>query len=54
MKKNLVKLNQENKAVELEWEITQKYLAHVSVNEKDKKEKTSNLQAQKHQVGTSR
>lgn len=35
MKKKLVTLTQEKKAVELEWAVLQKYLVDVDVNDKD-------------------
>lgn len=52
MKKKLVKLKQENKGVQLDGAVLQKYLFHLNMNDKDGQEKTSTLQTQQHQVGT--
>nr|XP_006236137.2 disks large homolog 5-like [Rattus norvegicus] len=49
MKKKLVKLKQENKGVQLDGAVLQKYLFHLNMNDKDGQEKTSTLQTQQHQ-----
>uniref|UniRef100_F1LX92 Spermatogenesis associated glutamate (E)-rich protein 4C like 3 n=1 Tax=Rattus norvegicus TaxID=10116 RepID=F1LX92_RAT len=54
MKKKLVKLKQENKGVQLDGAVLQKYLFHLNMNDKDGQEKTSTLQTQQHQFETAR
>lgn len=54
MKKKLVKLKQENKGVQLDGAVLQKYLFHLNMNDKDGQEKTSTLQTQQHQMDPTR
>ncbi|XP_052028763.1 disks large homolog 5-like [Apodemus sylvaticus] len=49
VKKRRVMLMQESKEVLLDWSLIEKYLVGLNMNDKDKHEKTSNLQTQ-HQV----